>query len=112
MSEGDDFYTIWRAAELLDVPTEKVHGLVRKGKLKARRDEQTGRWLLDARSIHGRLKGSRVDPQGTSGIATTAAGPDGSRGESRFFDLLILLIIGATTLLAAGYTLVPLLHWG
>ena len=89
MSEKSDFYTIQQAAELLDMPTEKVHGLLRKGKLKARCDEETGRWLLDVRSVHGRLR-----------ILKSRAFE---------FDLLVLAIIVGLPLLAAGYTLVPLL---
>src|SRR4051812_38912391 len=73
MSMGDNFYTIQRSAELLDMPTEKVRGLARKGKLKAHRDEQTGRWLLDGRSVYGYLIAARVNPQGASSTTTTTA---------------------------------------
>jgi peptidoglycan/LPS O-acetylase OafA/YrhL len=73
MSAGDNFYTIQQSAELLDIPTEKVRGLARKGKLKAHRDEETGRWLLDGRSVYGYLISSRVDPEGANNTTTTTA---------------------------------------
>src|SRR5215207_5611013 len=73
MSAGDNFYTIQRSAELLDVPTEKVRGLMRQGKLKAHRDEETGRWLLDGRSVHDHSILSRVDLQGASNTITATA---------------------------------------
>jgi excisionase family DNA binding protein len=109
MSQKIDFYSVRQAAELLDVPTEKVHGLLRKGKLKARRDEGTGRWMIDILSVHEHLK---ADPQHTKGITATA--PDVTRGKGSPFDLdsLILVIIAGVTLLAAGYTLLPLLSRG
>jgi hypothetical protein len=104
-----DFYTIQQAAELLDMPTEKVHGLLRKGKLKGGRCEETGRWLLDIRSVH-RQRVLRVGLPEASDIST-ATMPDATPPKSRSFDsdLLVLAIIGGVTLLAAGYTLVPLL---
>jgi peptidoglycan/LPS O-acetylase OafA/YrhL len=87
MSEEDDFYTIQRAAQLLDLPTEKVHGLVRKGKLKAHRDKGTGRWLLDVRSVHDRLKASWVGLQGDSRITTTSAVmPDATQDFARHHE--------------------------
>ena len=52
MSVRGDFYTVQQAAQVLGMPTEKVRGLLRKGKLKAQRSEETGRWLLDVRSVH------------------------------------------------------------
>jgi hypothetical protein len=47
MSKQADFYTIRQPAELLDVPTCEVHGLLRKSRLKAHRQQETGRWLID-----------------------------------------------------------------
>jgi len=45
---------------------------VRKGKLKPRRDEETGRWLLDAHSVHDhRQKAAQTGLLGASGITTT-----------------------------------------
>src|SRR5919112_1582368 len=82
MSGGDNYYTIQRSAELLDIPTEKVRGLARKGKLKAHRDEETGRWLLEGSSVYGYLISSRVDRQGarskgaSNTITTTAVMPN------------------------------------
>src|SRR5215211_7372547 len=80
MSQGNNLYTVQRSAELLDIPTEKVRGLVRKGKLKARRDEETGRWLLDHHSVHDHLIASRVDLQGVSStFNTTVVVPDATQ---------------------------------
>jgi hypothetical protein len=103
------FYTIQQAALLLDVTTKKVHGLLRKDKLKARRDEEMGRWLLDVCSVHKRLGAFQADLQGSG--ASTVLVADTPRAKTRPFDLdlLILLIIGGVTLLTAAYTLVPLL---
>ena len=62
------------------MPTEKVRGLVRKGKQKARRDEETGRWLLDHHSAHDHLLASRVDLQGLNGtFNTTVVVPDATQ---------------------------------
>ena len=111
MDQKIDFYSVQQAAELLDIPTEKVHGLLRKGKLNARRDENTGRWMIDVLSAHEHLK---AGPQEAKGITTTAA-PDAIQGGKWCpfdFDSLILMIIGGVTLLAAGYTLLPLLLGG
>ena len=80
MSERDNSYTVQRSAELLDIPTEQVRGLVRKGKLKARRDEETGRWLLDHHSVRDHLIASRVDLQGVSStFNTTVVVPDATQ---------------------------------
>jgi Acyltransferase family len=80
MSERDNLYTVQRSAELLDMPTEMVRGLVRKGKLKARRDEETGRWLLDHHSVHDHFIASRVDLQGVSSTTnTTVVVPDATQ---------------------------------
>src|SRR5919199_276647 len=73
MSTGNDFYTIRQSADLLDIPTEEVRGLARKGKLKARHDEETGRWLLHERSVREYLVASRADPQRASSILTSTA---------------------------------------
>src|SRR5215204_5081382 len=56
------------------------HGLVRKGKLKARRDEETGRWLLDHHSVSDHLIASRVELQGVSStFNTTVVVPDATQ---------------------------------
>jgi excisionase family DNA binding protein len=89
MSVRGDFYTVQQAAQVLGMPTEKVRGLLRKGKLKAQRSEETGRWLLDVRSVH-RRRALRAGPREASDI----------------------VIIGGMTLLAAGCTLIPLLFGG
>ena len=114
ISERADYYTIGQAATLLDMPTEKLRALVSKGKLKARRDEETGRWLLDPDSVHGRLKALRRGLlRGEANEAATTAVSDATQEEeNRFFDLLLLLIIGGLTLLAAGYTLLPAILGG
>ncbi len=109
MSEQAGYYTIRQAAALLGIPTEKTHALLRKGKLKARRDEETGRWLLDPDSVHGRLKAPREGllQGGASEAATSAVSDTTQEKEDRLFELLILTVIGGVTLLAAGYTLLP-----
>jgi excisionase family DNA binding protein len=112
MSEQAGYYTIRQAAALLGIPTEKTHALLRKGKLKARRDEETGRWLLDPDSVHGRLKAPReglLREGGASEAATSAVSDATQEKEDRLFDLLILTVIGGVTLLAAGYTLLPVI---
>ena len=111
MSEQAGYYTIRQAAALLGIPTEKTHALLRKGKLKARRDEETGRWLLDPDSVHGRLKAPRegILRGGASEAATSAVSDATQEKEDRLFDLLILTVIGGVTLLAAGYTLLPVI---
>ena len=110
MRQRTYFYTIQQAAQLLDISTEKVHGLLRKGKLKACRDEETGRWLIDVCSVHKCLEAFQTDLQG-AGVITTVVVADAPQAKRRPFDfnLLILLIIGGVTLLAALYTLAPLL---
>src|SRR5215211_3870334 len=102
MSEQADFYTIRQAAELLDVPTCEVHRLLRKSRLKARRHEETGRWLIDVHSVHGYLRSLPISLQEASISTTTAAvADDATQGSARCFsDLLILSIIGGLTLLA------------
>jgi excisionase family DNA binding protein len=107
MSEGENFYTILQAAELLGVPPKRIHELVDEGELEAHRDEESGHWLINTRAVHARLKAFSLDPRG-SRVVATATVPDAPR-ENRFFDLLVLLIIGGITLLAAGYTLLPML---
>ena len=111
MSQKIDFYSVQQTAELLEVPTEDVHGLLRKGKLKARRDEGTGRWMIDILSVHEHLN---ANPQGAKGVTATAAGSEDTQGKRSplDFDSLILVIIAGVTLLAAGYTLLPLLLRG
>lgn len=108
MSEGENLYTVPQAAEILGVPPKRIHELVDEGELEAHRDEESGYWLVDARVVHARLKAFSLDPEGSHVIATTTV-PDAPREENRFFDLLVLLIIGGITLLAAGYTLLPML---
>ena len=113
MSVRGDFYTVKQAAQVLGMPTEKVRGLLRKGKLKAQRSEETGRWLLDVRSVH-RWRALRAGPREASDIGSIATAPDASPKKSRSFDadLLDLVIIGGMTLLAAVCTLIPLLVGG
>jgi excisionase family DNA binding protein len=106
MSEGENFYTILQAAEVLGVPPKRVYELVNEGELEAHRKGGSGHWLIDARAVHARLKAFSLDPRG-SRVVATATVPDAPREENRFFDLLVLLIIGGITLVAAGYTLLP-----
>jgi hypothetical protein len=109
MSEQAGFYTIRQTAELLDVPTCEVHGLLRKSSLKAHRHEETGRWLIDVHSVHGYLGSLPIGLQETSSDTTAAAAADvAAQGPANCFsDLLILSMIGGLTLLAAVYTLAP-----
>ena len=115
MSEQAHYYTIRQAAELLNIPTEKIHALRKKGELKARREEKSERWLLDPDPVHDRLKARRTGllrGGGVSSAGAAAASEAIQEEESRIFDLLILLIIGGVTLLAAGYTLLPTISGG
>jgi excisionase family DNA binding protein len=98
MDDESAFYTAQQAAQILGTNTQKVQDLIREGKLEAYRDEGTGHWRINARSVHalGELppeppeaRGERVRTQG------------GKRA-----DAWILLIIAVITLLAAGYTLI------
>lgn len=105
------FYSVQQAAEVLDVPTEKVHGLLRKGKLKAHRDEETGAWMINVLSVEKHLK---ANPQEAKGIPATTSMPEVIQEKGRLFDFdsLVLVIIMVVTLVAAGYTLLPLLLGG
>ena len=104
-----NFYTIQQAAMLLDVPTETVHGLLRKKKLEAKRCEQTGRWLLDISSVHRQRVFRAGPPEASDSSAATTPEAIPKKVCSFDADLLVLVIIGGVTLLAAGYTLIPLL---
>ena len=101
MSSEGNFYTMQQAAKVLGVPTQRVHVLIREGELEARRDE-TGRWLISVRSVDARREEPPPEPP-------EARGKRVSTREGKRIDLWILLIIAVVTLLAAGYTLLPLL---
>jgi excisionase family DNA binding protein len=131
VSIGGNFYTIQQAAKLLDVPTETVHGLLRKKKLEAKRCEETGRWLLDISSVHRQSVfragppeasdssaattpeasdcSAAMTPEASDSSAATTPGATPKKGCSFDADFVVLVIIGVVTLLAAGYTLIPLL---
>jgi hypothetical protein len=110
---GSDFYNISEAARLLCLTPKEVLRLINEGALNARPGEQSGNWLIEARSVHTRLKefpprtqGPEVTPMATSPL------PKSPRQENRVWDLLVLVAIGGMTLLAAGYTLLPTLSGG
>jgi peptidoglycan/LPS O-acetylase OafA/YrhL len=47
------------------MPPQKVRGLARKGKLKAHRDKETGRWLVDGRSVYDYITSTAGVPNAT-----------------------------------------------
>jgi len=102
MSSEGNFYTTQQAAKVLGVPTQRVHELIREGELEARHDEETGHWLVSVRSVEARLQKLPPEPP-------EARGRRVSTREGKRVDLWILLIVAVVTLLAAGYTLLPLL---
>jgi hypothetical protein len=115
--EASGFYNVPQAARILRVTLERVLELIREGDLKAHRSEQTGDWLIESRSVHARLKAaSPPGPQELEVIPKTATSrvPRGAQQENHVLDsdLLVLLTIGAVTLLAAVYALVPALLGG
>ena len=91
------FYTTQQAAELLGVTSQKVRELIRENKLEVRREEETARLLISARSVHARLGDLSPEPPESRGSGTS------TREENRA-GLWILVIIGVVTLLAAVYT--------
>ncbi|HZB83085.1 MAG TPA: helix-turn-helix domain-containing protein [Rubrobacteraceae bacterium] len=93
------FYTTQQAAELLGVTTQRVRELVHENKLEARREEETARLLISARSVHARLGDLPPEPPEARGSGT-------STQEENRAGLWILVIIGVVTLLAAVYTFV------
>ncbi len=102
MSAEGNFYSTQQAAEVLGVPTQRVHELIREGELEAHHDEEAGHWLISVRSVDARLEELPPEPP-------EARGKRVSTREGKRLDLWILLIIAVVTLLAAGYTLLPLL---
>lgn len=118
MSEGGgNSYTVLQTVEALNVSPKRVYELIDEGTLEFRLDEQTGCWRIDARSVRAHLnhlKSFSLGPEGTNFIATATSVPGIDQGKERSFDsdLLVLLIIGGITLLAAGYTLLPALLEG
>jgi excisionase family DNA binding protein len=105
MSSEGNFYTTQQAAKVLGVPTQRVHELICEGELEARHDEETGRWLISVRSVEARLEEPPPEPP----EPPEARGRRVSTREGKRVDLWILLIVAVVTLLAAGYTLLPLL---
>src|SRR5947209_3852878 len=93
------FYTTQQAAELLGVTTQRVRELIREDKLEARRDEETARLLISARSVHARLGDLPPEPPESRGSGT-------STREDNRAGLWFLVIVGVVTLLAAVYTFV------
>jgi hypothetical protein len=119
--EGEEsgFYSVLQTSRVLGVSLEEVHELINKGELEASYEE-AGLRMIRARSVYACLKGSRSsEPQGsdeaaaTSGATPTSVSEDGHEENRGFdFELLVLLIIGTMTLLAAAYTLLPALPGG
>lgn len=121
MSERGDFYTVLQAAEVLNVTPKRVYEMLAEGELEAPYVE--GAWypLINIHSVHTHLKVCSsvrthpkelpAEPHDSHDAATTVLGFDDTLKENRFFDLdlVILLMIGGITLLAAGYTLLPML---
>jgi lysophospholipase L1-like esterase len=117
--EESSFYSVLQTSRVLGASLEEVHELINKGELEASYEE-AGLRLIRARSVHACLKGSRSSrPQGsdeaavTSGATSTSVSEVGHEENRGFdFELLVLLIIGMMTLLAAAYTLLPALPGG
>src|SRR5215212_6599606 len=114
--EESSFYSVLQTSRVLDVSLEEVHELINKGELEASYEE-AGLRLIRARSVHACLKGfGSSGPQGSDEVAATSVATptsvseDGHEENRGFdFELLVLLIIGTMTLLAAAYTLLPTL---
>ncbi len=104
MSDGASFYTARQAAEVLRASTERVYELIDEGKLEAYRDEETDRWLINARSVHAL---GELPPEPPEARGSRVRTREGNR-----VDLWILMAIATITLLAAGYTLLPELFGG
>lgn len=111
---GSNFYNVSEAARLLRLTPEEVLKLINEGALRARPGQQSGNWLIEARSVHTRLKEFPPSTQGpeVTPTAATSTLPKSPRQENRVWDLLVLVIIGGMTLLAAAYTLLPTLSGG
>jgi excisionase family DNA binding protein len=92
-----EFYTTQQTAELLGVTTQRVRELIHENKLEARRDEETARLLISARSVHARLGDLPPEPPEARGSGTSPQ--EENRG-----GLWVLVLIGVVTLLAAVYT--------
>ena len=92
------FYTTQQAAELLGVTTQRVRELIHENKLEARREEETARLLISARSVHARLGDLPPEPPEARGSGAS------TQEEKNRAGLWILVIIGVVTLLAAVYT--------
>lgn len=105
MSDEGNVYTVQQAARVLRVSSQRVHTLIGENKLEACRDEGTGDWLINARSVHARLEELPPEPPEARGERVHTR--EGSRA-----DLWVLLFIAAITLLAAGYTLYTALSGG
>jgi hypothetical protein len=114
-AEGSDFYNVPQAARILRLTPKRVLKLINEGSLKATTSEQPGGWIVEATLVHAHLKGGGVpQEQAPTPMPTntlTSPSPENPHQENRFFDLdlLILLIIGTITLLAAVYALLPAL---
>jgi hypothetical protein len=104
MSDGESFYTTRQAAEVLCASAQRVHKLIEEGNLEAYRDEETDRWLVNARSVHALRE---LTPESPEAPGSRVGTREGNRS-----DLWILTVIAAVTLLAAGYTLLPALLGG
>ena len=119
--EGEEsgFYSVLQTSRVLGASLEEVHELINKGELEASYEE-AGLRLIRARSVHACLKGSRLsesqgsDEAAATSVATPTSVSEDGHEENRGFDfeLLVLLIIGTMTLLAAAYTLLPALPGG
>jgi hypothetical protein len=116
--EESGFYSVLQASGVLGVTPEEVHELIDEGELEARRDEEADHWLIRVHSVHARLKGAPTGPHGSDEgavpTATPATPPDGTQVESRGspVESVVLVVIGVLTLLAAAYTLLPVLVGG
>ena len=104
VSDEGSFYTTQQAAEVLGVDTQRVYELIDEGKLEARRDEETGRWLIDARSVHSL---GELPPEPPEARGSRVRTREGNRADS-----WILVVIAVVTLLAASYTLITVLADG
>jgi excisionase family DNA binding protein len=104
VGDEDNFYAAWQAAEVLGVSAQRVYELIDEGKLEALRDEETGRWLIDARSVHSL---GELPPEPPEARGSRVRTREGNRADS-----WILVVIAVVTLLAASYTLITVLAEG
>ncbi len=109
--EGNKYYNVAQAAMLLRVPPRRILELIEEGDLEAYPSVQPGNWLIQPRSLHALLKAFPSQPQEPEVIPKTSTSPTSTDAENHVssLGLLVLVAIACLTLLAAVYSLLPIL---